>query len=421
MKTTGKRVLVLTERFYPEEFIVNDLVMELAARGLAIDVLTQAPSYPFGRVSAYPGHRNSVYTSGNWNGITVRRFFTITGYQKSRFIKVVNYLVFAVVSSLVVLFSGRRYDRLFVFHSGPLTMALAAIVSKALFRHRTVIWTLDLWPDTVYMYGFRRSFLNRLILDHFVNLVYRQFDVVFCSSPAFVGPIKSRTGNAAVFSLMQWPQVSGEIAEAPEISLDNGFCHFSYTGNVAWTQNLENVILGFSQAFSENSNIRLNIFGDGSDLPRLRKLVGENNCQGIEFWGRKPVSAMPSVFSGSAALIVSLQPDPVFEMYVPFKFSTYLASGRPVFAILNGAVKKMVEDHAIGVVADPADPVSIRDGFLELSRMDATRLSACGRNAVALLDAEFDRETNIGRIYRSLSSVDRKDPGNGTIEKRISP
>ena len=43
-----KRVLVITQYIYPENFKSNELVFELAKRGYHVDVLTGIPNYPEG-------------------------------------------------------------------------------------------------------------------------------------------------------------------------------------------------------------------------------------------------------------------------------------------------------------------------------------------------------------------------------------
>ena len=53
-----KKVLVLGEAFYPEDFLINDLVKEWEKDGYQFEVLTRAPSYPFGKV--YAGYKNKV-------------------------------------------------------------------------------------------------------------------------------------------------------------------------------------------------------------------------------------------------------------------------------------------------------------------------------------------------------------------------
>ena len=44
----NKRILVVTQYIYPENFKSNELVFEMAKRGYHVDVLTGIPNYPEG-------------------------------------------------------------------------------------------------------------------------------------------------------------------------------------------------------------------------------------------------------------------------------------------------------------------------------------------------------------------------------------
>ena len=121
-----KKALIVCEAFYPEDFLINDLVGEWQKKGYYFEVLTRAPSYPYGKV--YKGYKNKIYQKTYYNGIKIHRFPVIQGYQKSvSAIKVLNYACFVLFGSLIALFIGRRYDRIFVYQTGPLTLALPAI------------------------------------------------------------------------------------------------------------------------------------------------------------------------------------------------------------------------------------------------------------------------------------------------------
>jgi glycosyltransferase involved in cell wall biosynthesis len=396
------RVLIITERFYPEEFIINDLVLELTEKGLVCDILTQAPSYPFGKVSAYPGYKNRFFWVDHWNGIKIYRIMTIQGYRESKVRKVINYLQFGVFCSLVLLFIGRKYKKIFVFHSGPLTVATPAIIAKKIFRTTNTIWSLDLWPDTIYMYGFKRSRLNQAMLDRFVRIIYHQFDAIYVSSPAFPQRLSRYVTTLPIRTLLQWPQTKAENSENTVKILKEGSFHFTFTGNVAWTQNLENVILGFSLAHKEHPQIMLHIFGDGSNLEYLKRLTTDRQVENVTFWGRRPLAEMPAIYEQSQVLVLSLQPDPVYELYVPFKFSTYLAFQKPIFGVINGVVNDLINNNNIGITSDPGNLEDIKNGFSRFAMMPVTQMEEFGRNSSMLLENEFNREKNIAMLYKTL-------------------
>ncbi len=48
-------ILVSSQHFWPEDFLINDLVLALVERGMDVDVLTGKPNYQEGKF--YPGYR----------------------------------------------------------------------------------------------------------------------------------------------------------------------------------------------------------------------------------------------------------------------------------------------------------------------------------------------------------------------------
>lgn len=407
-KASGNRILIITERFYPEEFIINDLVTDLKNRGLEFDVLTQSPSYPNGKVSDYPAYKNKFFQVSFWNNIKIYRIMTIQNYSKSKFKKTFNYLNFALLSSIILLFIGRKYKKIFVFQAGPLTVGVPAIIGKKIFKTTNIIWSVDLWPDTVYMYGFKQSKLNTALLDRLVKTIYKHFDTIYCSSFAFSQRLQHYVSATPIHTLLQWPQISSTRTQVGETMLDKEFFNFTFTGNIAWTQNLENVILGFSLAQQNNNRIRLNIFGDGSDLERLKNLVIEKGIANVVFWGRKPLNEMPTIYHQSQVLVISLQPDPCYDLYIPLKFSTYLAFCKPIYSIMNGVVRELVETNKIGISASPSNLDEIRIGFEKLGLMDQNQLDLLSRNSSKLLENEFDRKKNIDIIFNTLNIFGNK-------------
>ena len=132
MALNNPKILIITERFYPEEFIINELAQEWMKKGFSVEVLTQVPSYPFAKV--FQGYSNRLFQKTEWNGIKIWRFFTITGYRDSLFLKLLNYFSFALVSTIAALFIGKKYDRVFVYDTGPLTVGFPTFLLRNLYK-----------------------------------------------------------------------------------------------------------------------------------------------------------------------------------------------------------------------------------------------------------------------------------------------
>lgn len=391
------KVLIVTERFHPEEFIVNDLAAEWAAGGMDVSVLTQAPSYPFGKI--FKAYRNRLFAYEGWNGVGIFRFFTVTGYRDSLFFKLLNYLNFVVTGTVAALFKAGGYDRIFVYQTGPLTLAIPAVIAGKVYGIPVTIWTQDIWPDMVYSYGFRRGPVLDWFLGLIIRFVYRGSDNILVSCAGFAGRIGEYVPGKEVRHFPNWPTVVPDALE-DKAPLRAGL-NFTFAGNVGKLQNLENVLRGFGLARRENPGINLNIVGDGSHLKELKLLAAGENIEGVFFWGRKPSSEMPAFFRASDVMIVSLSDTPGLNLTVPAKFQAYLAFHKPMLCAIAGEVGALAERHGVGIVADPSAPEAIKDAFLRFAAMRGYELAAFAARAKVLVEGEYSRE----RIIRGMGEI----------------
>ena len=387
------KVLVVTDRFFPEEFIINDLVQAWAQGGMDVEVLTQVPSYPIGKIPS--GYKNTILSSSRWGTIKVIRFRTVTGYRESLFLKILNYANFALFASVAALWIGRKYDRIFVYQAGPLTQAIPAVIAGKLYRKDVTIWTQDVWPDSVYAYGFKRTRVLRFILDRLVSFIYKNCNRIFVSCDGFRDKISRYAPQRPIYHFPNWPVVTpcGNGEGDRKILLDK--FNFTFAGNVGKMQNLDNVIRGFGMASAENDNIQLNIVGDGSHLDHLKALVEQEQIKNVVFWGRKKQTEMPAFFNASDVMVISLNDDPVFAITVPVKFQAYLAFRKPIYCVMNGEVRKIVERSNVGLCANPNELSDIKSGFLKFYAFGREGLRPFAAGANDLLNSIYNRETII--------------------------
>lgn len=381
-----KKALVIGEAFYPEDFLINDLVREWEKGHYEVEVLTRAPSYPFGKV--YEGYRNRIYQTTYFNTVKVHRFPVWQGYDKSTLIKILNYFSFVFWSFWVILFIGRRFDRVFIYQTGPLTLATAGVLMKKFFRAKVTIWTQDLWPETVYAYGFKKSRWLSFCLDHFVGWVYRNCDHILVSCKGFIDRIHRYVPDKEIVFVPNWPLM--EYVPKGKQSLPGKF-NFTFAGNIGKVQNLENIVLGFSRCSKKHSDVFLNIIGDGSYMTGLKNLVGREGICNVNFTGRKPLSEMSDYYEASDVLIISLKDIPLYEIMIPSKFQAYLATHKPIFAVFKGEVKRMVEEYQLGIVAHPSDIEEISGGFEKFLNLSKEQMEGFAEHSSYLLDTVFDR------------------------------
>jgi glycosyltransferase involved in cell wall biosynthesis len=394
---------LITERFYPEDFGINDLALEWKKRGSDLSVLSQAPSYPHGDV--YSGYKNRLFQKTVWRGIPVFRVFSLMGYQKNVVLKILNYLCFALLASIVAIFLARKFDKIFVYQVGPLTQGIPGVLLKKIFKKKLIIWTLDIWPDSVFAYGFKENAFVRTLLEIFVRIVYKNCDLVFVSCKGFVNRIQNYAPEVKVVYFPQWVPDELKFEGNNQGKALSGSFNFTFAGNIGKVQNLENIIEGFKPISDTYQNVCLNFIGDGSYLSNLKRLTEEKKVSNVSFWGRKPIQEMPEWFAASDVLVISLIDKPIFSITVPAKFQAYLAAGKPIFCVMNGEVADLVIDHHIGLVAHPDDLDDIRSGYERFLSMPGEELDSMTVNMKHLLDAEFDRETLIQEKTELLMQI----------------
>lgn len=382
------RVLIVVERFYPEDFLVNDLAAEWKRQGHDVEVLTQVPSYPFDRI--YDGYRNRMYqTTREFNDIPVHRVSTIFGYNRSVIRKILNYLHFGFLTGLWALWNGRRFDKVFVYHTAALTMASAAVPLRLIWRKPITIWTQDLWPDAVWGYGFKPARWKESLLNGFVRFIYSMCERITVSCRRYVHRIKELTGRDAEW-IPQWEPADMELNEKEP----GGKIVFMFAGNMGVPQNLENVIEGFIKADLQNAELWL--VGDGVMANPLKEKFGDVN--NVKFCGRQPRNDMPKWFAQADVLIISLTDK--YSLTLPGKFQSYIKTGKPLLGILNGEARELIEEYEIGYVAGPSKLEEIISAFRRMRDMcESGQSMDFGVRAKRLSKSMFDREKLISRLW----------------------
>jgi len=396
----SKKILIVTECFYPEEFKINDVALSWKDKGFDVDVLTLSPSYPLGKI--YPGYKNKIYSKCEWQGVNVYRLHAVLGYKESTFKKILKYVNFMILGSVVSLFIGKKYDYVLGFNMSALTGMLPAVLIGKLYKKPVTFWALDIWPDSVYAYGFKKNKALSYFLDKFVKFMYHNIDNIALSSKGFESKLKPYVRSDLTFNyLPQWADDLDMSIEPADLSADDKV-HFTFAGNIGKVQNLENIINAFCLLFSEyQEKSQFNIIGDGSNLGNLKQLA--NNSPNIVFHGKKPRPDMASYYKASDFLIISLIDEPIFSVTVPAKTQTYIAAKKPILAIINGDTASIIQDNNLGLYADPSKIDAISTLFQRCIDMSQTEIQNFSNENDRLLATIFNKEKAIGKLLQLVT------------------
>mgnify|MGYP000247547085 CR=1 FL=1 len=396
-----KRILIVTECFYPEEFKINEIALYWKSIGYEVGVLTLAPTYPKGKI--HKGYKNKLFQKESYHGINIYRVYAITGYVDSKFNKILKYLSFMVLGSILSIFIGRKYDYIFGYNLGALTDMLPAVLIKKIYQKPLMFWVQDIWPDSLYAYGFKRTIMLSGILNFFVKFIYSNANNIGISGKGFESKLKFFTKpNQKFYYLPNWADPLDDNQERVNLSQETNV-HFTFAGNIGKVQNLENIIYSFcalSEAKKRKS--QLNIIGDGSNLMNLKKLA--NNDEKIIFHGTIKRKNMSSYYKSSDFLIVSLIDKPIFKVTVPAKIQTYIAAKKPILAIINGDTADIVTQNKLGLSVNPSDIVLIREALEKCINMSEDEKVGFTKNSEKILRTVFNKNTIMNDMTNILTN-----------------
>lgn len=397
------RLLILSQYFWPENFRINDVALEFAARGHAVTVLTGLPNYHSGRVD--PAFRRDPQAFGELCGVEIVRV-PLLPRGRGRVRLALNYLSFALSASLCGPWKLRRraFDGILVFQPSPATIGLPAVVLRRLKRGRLVFWVQDLWPDTLRAVGAVTSTRLLALLQRVLNRVYRESDHVAVQSRAFLPRLERQGTGTPLSYLPNWAVEPGRMASVAAPAPRAVFKIY-FTGNLGGAQDIPAVMEAVAR-LSRRQDIQWFFVGDGSAAGWLASEVERLGASDrVHLLGTVPASEMPRIYGDADALLLSLKPDPVFELTVPSKLQSYLASGRPILAMLDGEAARIVAEAGAGFVVPAGDAAGLADAALRLAALPAGGRRALGEAGRRYSEANFDFATLMDRLEATLSGA----------------
>lgn len=397
-------LLVVTQYYRPETFRINDLVAALRSRGHSVTVLTGQPNYPGGR--HYPGYGWWRPWREDDGGVRVLRCPLVPRGRGGGLRLAINYLSFALVASVLAPFRCReRFDAIFVYEPSPITVALPALVVKAVTGAPVVLWVLDLWPESVAAAGGVRSERVLGAIDRLVRFIYRHCDRVLVQSRAFIPRVQRQgVSDAQVGYFPSWADAV-EPSAAPSLPVLPAGFKVMFTGNIGVAQDF-GTILDAAERLAVHPDLHWIIVGDGRQADWVRAEVSRRGLERcFHLVGSFPVEAVPPLLAQADAALVTLKSDPIFALTIPAKIQTYLASGCALVGALDGEPARVVAESGAGRVGPAEDAQALADNVAALYRMSPAERSALGAAAREYYRREFERDHLMQRLESILAGA----------------
>lgn len=409
-----KRILFVCQYFYPEVFRGNDIAFHWAEEGHEVHVVTGVPNYPDGVF--HKGYGVFKKRQETIKGVHVTHLPIVPRGNDSKIMLMLNYFSYFIVACMYVLwkvfadsfkgFLGFKksfeFDFVFCQQLSPVMMSLPAVLYKKLKKVLLYTWVLDLWPESLSAAG---GISNKHILgffDWFVKKEYKWSDKILTSSKSFDQSI--RTYGDYKGKIVYYPQWSDGSPSTPFLppnySLPEILSGFKvmFAGAVGEAQGMECNMQAILLT-KERKDIKWVIVGDGRRLPWVQQFVKEHGLEEtVLTLGRYPSETMPLFFEKADVMLVSLTDSPLFNLYAPAKISSYMASGRPIIACLNGEGAEVVKAAECGWLVAAGDAEGLAKLVIRLADENKETLNAKGACGLKFYKENFDKEKCLSNL-----------------------
>ena len=396
-----KKILVVTQHFWPENFRINDIVEGFLQDGIAVDVLCGLPNYPKGEW--FPGYSAAGPFEEEWHGACLYRCKEVPRRGNTSVNIFLNYVSWPWYAAHALHRLPGGYDAVFCFNTSPVLMCWPAIRYAKKHHIPFTNYVLDIWPENLYSVLNVKNKALRAIAQGVSDALYKKADRLIAMSEPLQQRLCQRTGMPPQ-KIAVIPQYCEDFyaVPQPDAALQaqfGGRFNLVFTGTFTPAQSLETVITAVQDARSRGADmLHLLLVGDGMSRAALEAKVKELHAEdAVTFYGSVPATDIPKFTALADALIVCLSDSPDLGLTVPAKVASYMAAGKPVLASMDGAGNAAVA--AAGGLSSPAcDAAALADNLLALTRMDAAQRAAMGQSAKEYYLAHYRRSELLRKL-----------------------
>lgn len=396
-----KKILVVTQHFWPENFRINDIVEGFLQDGIAVDVLCGLPNYPKGEW--FPGYSAAGPFEEEWHGARLYRCKEVPRRGNTSVNIFLNYISWPWYAAHALHRLPGGYDAVFCFNTSPVLMCWPAIRYAKKHHIPFTNYVLDIWPENLYSVLNVKNKALRAIAQGVSDALYKKADRLIAMSEPLQQRLCQRTGMPPqkVAAIPQYCEDFYAVPQ-PDAALQaqfGGRFNLVFTGTFTPAQSLETVITAVQDARSRGADmLHLLLVGDGMSRAALEAKVKDLHAEdAVTFYGSVPATDIPKFTALADALIVCLSDSPDLGLTVPAKVASYMAAGKPVLASMDGAGNAAVA--AAGGLSSPAcDAAALADNLLALTRMDAAQHAAMGQSAKEYYLAHYRRSELLRKL-----------------------
>ena len=399
------RILVVSQRYWPEQFQVTSICEGLAERGHDVTVLCGLPNVgvPGGKPGrVLSGYRRGANREQERNGVRIVRCFEV-GRREGLLFRTLNYYSFWKSALLRVSRLEGPYDVVLGYQLSPAMMCVPAARYASRRGVPFFLYCCDLWPESM-----KAMLGDRLapIVDHYDRVcrrMYRQADAIGIQSPTFAGYFSDHHGIPGD-RLVYIPQFSTDADGGVVPLVPHEGTNILFMGNMGAVQCVDMMVEAMSLV-GESLDMSLHFVGDGSELASARGLAGRLGISArVVFHGRQPLERMREYYATADICVLGLDDATLIGTTIPSKLQGYMVAGRAVVGAVRGGARYVIEDSGCGIAVDPGDAGAFARALLELAS-DPKRRGECAERGRRYAEEHFSRAAYLDAIEDQLTNL----------------
>ena len=406
--TNRKNILIVSQYFWPESFLINNFETRLTKYANII-VLTGLPNYPDGEIKKkYKNIKNLYYEK--WKNIQIIRFPIIPRKKGGAIFLSINYLSFLINGlkySKRISFD-QKIDHILFYSTSPITSCIPAIALKSRLKAKLSIWVQDLWPESLQATGYIN---NKIIIKLFgilVRYIYKKSDYIFAQSKSFVKNIQKYSHKK--INILYNSHLSKKSKK--KIILDNKILDilkkkkcFAFAGNLGKAQSLETIVNCAKKISMLDKSIHFLIIGDGSEKKNIKKVIFKNNITNISLHGPYDASVVDEILKKTISNLITLKKHSIFSLTIPNKFQSYLLSGKPIICAIDGELKEIINTNKLGEAASAEDYSSLSEIVIRYSKLSKSELNKFKKKNIQFYNKNFEIDKQVKLFLKTVKCI----------------
>lgn len=388
------KLLVVSSFYFPEKggpcYRIQNMCEELHRAGIDVDVLTNMPNYPSGKI--FKKYLRKFFLLEKVKNISVYRFWVFPSNSSKPIIRVFSQLTYLI--GLILFFPAiyfKKYDKIYV-QSPPLIVAYLTLLLAKIHKTKVVVNVSDLWPEVPISLGImKKDSRTHKLFTYMESYIYQNSSAVITQSDEAKRYILSKFPKKRVLTYFNL---------SSDLPIKQNIDPKKYKLIYAGTLGLPHGILDVCKNIDFNRlDIEFHIFGDGNERENIQEYIHQNpNCN-VFYHGTKSKKDMDLEYQKYHFSLVSLKWS--LPGSLPSKIFTSVANFLPIIYIGKDSSSALIEYHDIGKTVSHTNLEKFEECIQEIRIPE--NYNKFINNMASLNSNEFNYQKNITSLIKFLN------------------